>query len=421
MKLLVLDSQAPASALFQSLADRKDIEVIGAGPGGVDATHRDRYHVLEFESLPGVESSLPSLSSLASAIAQLQPDACLLHGHPPFVRLVRAFLDSADMPVLQVVDSRAQLGEMTRVAKSRSDLFFIADPQLLPDVLRDERYGSTVLPIGDLLDSDRRAATDRLVHFLFAWRDGTLPSTAPTVSIVVPAYKESANLNLVCERLLAMISTSGTEAEIILVDDASPDDTYAAGLRAMMLSPRIRAFTKPLPRGMGNAIRYGIDRARTDIVTVTMGDGSDDVDRIPAMVREVAENGNALAIGCRYRHAENFAAIPGMYRFWSRTFRLVTRIVIGLRLTDYTNSFRTYRLSSLGRLGLESGGFEISPEVTFKAWFATRRIAEVDVKHLKRASGQSKFSFLRAGPGYGKILLKAVITRVTGHWFVLDW
>ena len=73
------------------------------------------------------------------------------------------------------------------------------------------------------------------------------------------------------------------------------------------------------------------------------------------------------------------------------------------------------------RYGIESGGFEISPEITFKAWFATRRIAEVDVRHLKRSSGQSSFSFLRAGPGYAKILFKAFINRLTGRWFTLDW
>jgi len=43
------------------------------------------------------------------------------------------------------------------------------------------------------------------------------------------------------------------------------------------------------------------------------------------------------------------------------------------------------------------------------------------VRHLKRASGQSKFSFLKAGPGYGKILIKAIVGRMTGKWFTLDW
>jgi hypothetical protein len=172
---------------------------------------------------------------------------------------------------------------------------------------------------------------------------------------------------------------------------------------------------------MGNGIRYGLRHARAQIVVVTMGDGSDEVDRIPEMFAKVRDEGFSLAIGSRYRHRRNYQTVPQIYRFWSFCFRLTTRLLIGLRLSDYTNAFRAFDRRIFDRYGPESGGFEISPEITFKAWFATRRVAEVDVRHLKRASGQSSFSFLRAGPGYGKMLFKALVRRITGRWFVLDW
>jgi glycosyltransferase involved in cell wall biosynthesis len=243
----------------------------------------------------------------------------------------------------------------------------------------------------------------------------------PELAVIVPAYKEEGNLALVCDRLLAMLDRSGLNAEILLVDDASPDSTYEAALSQMWRSPRIRAFTKPLPRGMGNGIRYGLRHSRAQIVVVTMGDGSDEVDCIPEMFAKVRDEGFALAIGSRYRYRRNYQAVPRIYRFWSFCFRLTTHLLIGLRLSDYTNAFRAFDRRIFDRYGPESGGFEISPEITFKAWFATRRVAEVDVRHLKRASGQSSFSFLRAGPGYGKMLIKAFIKRLTGKWFVLDW
>jgi len=236
----------------------------------------------------------------------------------------------------------------------------------------------------------------------------------------VPAYREAANLPLVCGRLLDALDTSGISYEVLLVDDASPDETYRVALEQMWRSPRIRALTKPLPRGMGNAIRHGITRARADVLAITMGDGSDEVERIPAMYARVRE-GYGLAIGSRYRHRVNYATVPRLYRFWSACFRLCTRLVVGLRLSDYTNAFRAFDRRIFERYGPESGGFEISPEITFKAWFATRRVAEVDGRHRKLAAGQSSFSFLRAGPGYGKILIKAFVNRLTGRWFTLDW
>ena len=139
------------------------------------------------------------------------------------------------------------------------------------------------------------------------------------------------------------------------------------------------------------------------------------------MFRKVRDEGFALAIGSRYRHRRNYATVPLLYRFWSRLFRFVAWASIGVKVNDYTNAFRVFHRRIFARYGPESGGFEISPEITFKAWFASRRVTEVDVRHLKRSSGQSSFSFLRAGPGYGKILIKAFVNRLTGRWFTLDW
>jgi dolichol-phosphate mannosyltransferase len=253
------------------------------------------------------------------------------------------------------------------------------------------------------------------------WAAGQLDSGHPDLSVIVPAFKEAENLSLVCSRLLAALGTSDFSWEVLLVDDSSPDETYRCALEQMRRSPRIRAFTKPTPRGMGNAIRYGLRMARGPVAAVTMGDGSDEVERIPDMYRAIRDGGYSLAIGSRYRRPENYANVPRIYRYWSRTFRLAARVLTGVRLSDYTNAFRAFNRAIFSKYGPESGGFEISPEITFKAWLSTRRVTEVDVRHLKRASGQSKFSFLKAGPGYGRVLIKAVVGRMTGKWFTLDW
>jgi glycosyltransferase involved in cell wall biosynthesis len=251
------------------------------------------------------------------------------------------------------------------------------------------------------------------------WRRGALDAPRPDLSVILPAYNEEDNIDLVCQRLLPALAP--ISAEILIIDDGSQDRTFERASAWMSISSRIRVFSKPPPRGMGNAVRYGFDRARGRYIAITMSDGSDEVSRIPDMLARVRDEGYSLAIGSRYRYRINYAAVPRLYRFWSAVFRLVTRLLIGLKLSDYTNAFRVFDRDIFTRSGPEGAGFEISPEITFKAWFATRRVAEVDVKHLKRASGQSSFSFLRAGPGYGKMLVKALVQRLTGRWFVLDW
>jgi glycosyltransferase involved in cell wall biosynthesis len=270
-------------------------------------------------------------------------------------------------------------------------------------------------------EGDIGRAADRMLSALRSFIRGYINEECPQLSIIIPAFKEASNLDAVCDRLLRVFEKGSLSFEILLIDDASSDDTYEVAVRQMWKSPRIRAFTKPTPRGMGNAIKYGLERARAPVIAVTMADGSDEVERIPEMYRAVTDHHFGLVIGSRYRKTANYQAIPKLYRFWSRCFRLAAWALVGVRLTDYTNAFRVFDRRIFLRYGAESGGFEISPEITFKAWFATQRVGEVDVRQLKRASGQSKFSFLRAGPGYGKILIKGLVNRFTGRWFTLDW
>jgi len=383
--------------------------------------------------------ALPDFAEIVAALEQEQVEACFILSDSPFARLAALAADLIGISVFVLVTGTDQLANLAQRRKPSPDLFFLADSRLFPAALSDPRYGSTLLPTGhpgrDLFLRDRAdrdpsfddrsfgngEAASRILSAIERWRCDALEHAEPDLSIIIPAYNEADNLPLVCQRLLDTFEGESIAMEILLIDDVSRDATYDVALEQMWRSPRIRAFRKPLPRGMGNGIRYGLLRARAAVVAVTMGDGSDEVVRIPEMFRQVSEQGMSLAIGSRYRHRRNYRHIPRLYRFWSFCFRLTARLTIGLKLKDYTNAFRVYRKDIFERYGPESGGFEISPETTFKAWFASRNVVEVDVCHLKRASGQSHFSFLAGGPGYGRILFKAFVNRLTGKWFTLDW
>jgi hypothetical protein len=368
----------------------------------------------QFVELAG---GLPSFGAIHDLLQRQSPDACVLLDDGVFAQLFALAGDLLAIPVVRFVGTIDQLHNLPRHEKPKPDLFLLTDVGLLPPALSDERYGSTMIA----LPADPLEFGPALRSVLKRWAAGELDSGSPDLSVIVPAFKEAENLPLVCSRLLAALSPGDFSWEIVLVDDFSPDNTYNVALDQMPRSPRIRAFTKATPRGMGNAIRHGLRVARAPVAAVTMGDGSDEVERLPDMYRAIRDGGFSLAIGSRYRRPENYANVPGIYRFWSRTFRLVARILTGVKLSDYTNAFRAFSMAIFAKYGPESGGFEISPEITFKAWLITHKVTEVDVRHLKRASGQSKFSFLKAGPGYGRVLFKALVGRMTGKWFTLDW
>jgi hypothetical protein len=358
----------------------------------------------------------PDFAQVHALLAAEAPDGCILLDNDIFSRIFGLAAEALSIPIILFIRSSEELRNLPNRANRRPDLFLLTNAELFPEALQDPRYGSTLLPV----DTKNHSPLG-IEKILERWAEGKLDPALPDLSVVVPAFREAANVELVASRLVNALAPHPFVWEILIVDDSSPDETYARALEQMWSSPRIRALTKPTPRGMGNAIRYGFKAARAPVIVVTMGDGSDEVDRIPDLYHAVHDSGYALAIGTRYRRKENYATVPMLYRFWSRCFRLVARLVTGLSLSDYTNAFRAFHRDIFKRYGPESGGFEISPEITFKAWLMTHRVTEVDVRHLRRTSGQSKFSFLKAGPGYGKILAKAVVGRLTGRWFTLDW
>lgn len=264
-------------------------------------------------------------------------------------------------------------------------------------------------------------ASTQIVKIISDYFGNKLAASDYDLSIIVPCFNEEGNIVTIMDRLTEACERAGIKAEIIFVDDHSLDGTYAAGSRNAWKYTNVRVLTKTFPRGMGNAILFGLNHVRSDIVTVTMGDGSDDLSVLPLLYQKIKDENYDLAIASRYRQRKNTEHIPPIYRFFSGLYRLLTRHILGIPVKDITNAYRTFNWRVLKQIGLEGRGFEISPEITFKLWYCRRAVVEVDSKQQKRGFGQSKFSFLKAGPGYGKMMLKALIARFTKSWPYIDW
>src|SRR5437870_2290927 len=188
---------------------------------------------------------LPSFAEIVKALETEQPNACLVMSDDVFARVVTLAADILRIPVFLLVTSREQLANTSRRQKIRPDVFLIADASLFPLALSDDRYGSTLLPTGhpgrDLVVSRSPSADpafsapslgdgqagSRIRSAIDRWHRSELDPEKPDLSIIVPAYREARNLPLVCDRLLATLEEGKIRAEILLVDDASPDETYA--------------------------------------------------------------------------------------------------------------------------------------------------------------------------------------------------
>jgi glycosyltransferase involved in cell wall biosynthesis len=236
------------------------------------------------------------------------------------------------------------------------------------------------------------------------------------VSIIVPCLNEEQNIPILVQKLTALIEQSNLSAEILIVDDCSDDYTFREAFILSNRDPRIKALHKGLPRGIGNAIRYGIDHASGKVGVVVMGDLVDPLAAIPDFRDRIIQDGYQLVLLSRYMDPEDHASIPFLYRFYHFWYRLLCRVLVGVHLRDITYAFRGFDLTYIRSLNLESGGFEISPEITLKTWLSGGRICELKGRQGRRICGASKFVFSRVGFGYAKVLVKAILARLLGKW-----
>jgi dolichol-phosphate mannosyltransferase len=231
---------------------------------------------------------------------------------------------------------------------------------------------------------------------------------APRVSVVIPAYQEGASIAAVLDRLLEAITLA---CEIAVVVDDPGDDTVPAVEK--YADDRVTWLHNTYGRGPANAIRYGIDTARSPVIVVTMADGCDDARQIDDLARLV-ERGVAVAAASRYMPGGQQVGGP----FWKgtlsslagRSLSLLARV--GTR--DATNSFKAYSTEFVRDVGIESrAGFEIGIELTAKARRLRLPVAEIPTIWLDRQAGISNFKLARWIPKYLRWYFFAFGPRLT--------
>ena len=217
------------------------------------------------------------------------------------------------------------------------------------------------------------------------------------LSIVVPVRNEAENVPPLFASLAEAVHVP---CELLIVYDVDDDPTVPAAREAADGLPfPLRLVKNDLGRGPANALRAGFAAARGDAVVVVMADLSDEVTLIDRMVARL-DAGDDLVCASRYAPGGQQIGGPLLKRALSRCAGL-TLHVAGLPVHDATNSFRLYRTSLLRSLTIESRqGFEISLEITVKAWRDGWRVGEVPARWSDRVAGKSKFRLWRWLPRY---------------------
>jgi dolichol-phosphate mannosyltransferase len=154
-------------------------------------------------------------------------------------------------------------------------------------------------------------------------------SSSPTLSVVVPVYGCVACLELLCSRLEASLETFTSRYEIILVDDRSPDQSWAAILALQETHPAVKGVRLSRNFGQQIAITAGLAAAQGDYVVVMDCDLQDPPERIPEMYNKLREGGHDLVLARRAQRNHSAMRLAAARLYFALISRLTEKNVDG--------------------------------------------------------------------------------------------
>ena len=213
------------------------------------------------------------------------------------------------------------------------------------------------------------------------------------VLVIVPTYNERENL----PQIVAAVHEHLPEADVLVVDDNSPDGTGAVADELAARDGKVHVLHRPGKQGLGTAYVAGFKwaLARDYQFLFEMDcDFSHDPKYLPIMLAR-ARAGADLVLGSRYVDGGGTVNWGPMRKFISRGGSLYARTILGVGVRDLTGGFKCFRRATLEKLDLDSvsaQGYGFQIEMTYRAVKHGLRVEEVPIIFVDRRVGQSKMS-----------------------------
>jgi dolichol-phosphate mannosyltransferase len=236
---------------------------------------------------------------------------------------------------------------------------------------------------------------------------------APALSVVVPVFKEVANVPILVERLTRVLD--GLAWEVIFVDDDSPDGTADAARRIASANPRVRCIRRIGRRGLAGACIEGMLASSASVVAVMDGDLQHDETLLPAMFAKVQTGSVDLVIGSRF--VDGGSAEQGFSKVRQRGSAAATILaqrLFGVTLSDPMSGFFMMDRRAFEAVApkLSTRGFKILLDILASSKGALR-VAELPFVFGARQHGESKLDNMVVLEYLGLLLAKLSGDRIS--------
>ncbi len=235
-------------------------------------------------------------------------------------------------------------------------------------------------------------------------------------SIIIPTYKEAANIEKTINGLCFALDSSGFKSfEILIIDDASNDGTKEILERISIYDPRVVGVMNDTRTGFGMSIRQGLSIFRGDTVCITMADQSDDPNDLVSYYREI-EKGADCVFGSRFSIGSRLEGYPFGKYIVNRAVNLFIQLLFLSDLNDTTGAFKCYSRSVVdGIQPLVSKDFNITVEMPLKAIVRGFKYKIIPICWKNQADRTSNLKLRKMAASYLYSTLLVWLERVLIH------
>ena len=231
------------------------------------------------------------------------------------------------------------------------------------------------------------------------------------VLVCIPTYNEADNVAWIVGR----VRTAVPEADVLVVDDASPDGTGEVADSLAAADAQVHVLHRTGKEGLGAAyiaaFRWAAEHGY-DVAVEMDADGSHQPEELPRLL--AALRTADVVLGSRWVAGGEVRNWPTSRRLLSQGGNAYTRIALGLPLRDATGGYRAYRMAVLSALPLgevASQGYCFQVDLAWQAWRAGFQVVEVPITFVERERGQSKMSRAIVAEALWRVTWWAVRTR----------
>jgi glycosyltransferase involved in cell wall biosynthesis len=213
------------------------------------------------------------------------------------------------------------------------------------------------------------------------------------LSIIIPFYNEAKTLEEIVQRVIRTKLVNGVEKEIILVNDASTDDSLdiANRLCGLDTNAKIRLLNQEKNSGKGAAIHLGINNASGDYLVIQDADLEYDPEEYNQLLIPVLKGEADVVYGSRFLGGEPHRILFFWHSIGNKILTSLSNMFTNLNLTDMETCYKLFRTDLVQKIKLKEKRFGFEPEVTAKiSRIKGIRIFEVGISYYGRTYEEGK-------------------------------